>query len=78
MRCRSCNKSIVFLKTTSGRAAPFELDPAGEFEIRDGRAVHVGPPPQQLELGAAAEPRPDRYTSHFASCPQAKEWRSPR
>lgn len=38
-----------------------------------GTARHVGPPPQQLELGG--EPRPQRYTSHFARCEQASSWR---
>lgn len=76
MRCRSCNTEITFATTASGKWSPFERDDAGLWVIEDGNARYVGEPPAsrpQLEL--VAEPAPPRYTSHFARCPAAKDWR---
>lgn len=80
-KCRSCGAEIQFALTKSGKDAPFERDAAGLYVIRDGEAVYLGTPdeqPKQLELGVKpAEPEP-RFTSHFATCRQAKEWRKSR
>lgn len=80
-KCRSCKAEIYFAHTKSGKDAPFERDPNGLYAIRNGEAVYVGMPdeqPKQLELGVKpAEPEP-RFTSHFATCRQAKEWRKAR
>ncbi len=73
-KCKKCPKSIVFATTYStGKVAPFELDENGEWKIEGGIAKHIGPPAQQLELGA--EPGPTRWTSHFARCPAADQFR---
>lgn len=75
--CRSCRTPIVFAKSyTTGKTAPFEKDDAGEWVLENGVAKHVGPVPAQLELGG--EQPPQRWTSHFARCPQAERWRNPR
>lgn len=89
-RCRSCDAAIVFALAVNEkgvmRAAPWQLDLRGEWTIeravivgRTGThliARHLGPAPTQLELGATAPAGPDRYTSHFATCPDAKRWRA--
>lgn len=76
-KCRSCKAPVVFaVMYTSGKSSPFEIDDAGEWVLENGIAKHVGPVSKPLELGAA--PGPQRYTSHFARCPQAKQWRAPR
>lgn len=72
-KCRSCKREIVFAHTTSGKKAPFELDETGEYVMENGVAYHKGPPVAQLELGAP--PAPPRYSSHFATCPDAPKWR---
>lgn len=72
-KCKSCGAAIVFAYTTAGKKAPFQADDAGEWILENGTARHIGPRPQQLELGGA--PGPQRYTSHFSSCPQASTWR---
>lgn len=77
--CRSCGKPVVFARTASGKSSPFELDPNGLWTVESGAARYLGAPsdrPAQLELGVIAPPEPARYTSHFATCPQAAAWRA--
>lgn len=71
--CKSCRKPIVWAYTTAGRKAPFEVDDNGEWILENGTARHVGPRPAQIDLLATAQPQ--RYTSHFSSCPDAPAWR---
>lgn len=73
-KCKSCGAVIVFARTTSSKAAPFELDPNGLWSLENGASKFIGTAPVQLELGQT-EP-PARYTSHFATCPQRDQWRS--
>jgi hypothetical protein len=75
-KCRSCKKEVTWAYTTGGKKAPFEADEKGEWVLENGTARHVGPVPSQLELGAPAPEQ--RYTNHFATCPQAVEWRQPK
>lgn len=85
-KCRSCRREVVFAEhATSGKLAPFEVDPAGVWTIENGVAIHVGTPDdvqeeQQLGLFDAPPakreaPKVERYTSHFSTCPGAKKWR---
>jgi hypothetical protein len=73
---------IVFaFSSATNKRMPFEEDPSGEWEIRQGTAVHIGakPPENQLQLGGmGAKPHVKRWTSHHAKCPKAKDWRSSR
>lgn len=76
--CKSCGARITFVKSTAGKASPFEADDAGLWTIRNGEAVYLGTPdkqPAQLELGKTAEAPEPRFTSHFATCRDAKSWR---
>lgn len=75
-KCKSCGKPFVWAYTPGGKKAPFEIDNDGEWILENGAARHVGPRPTQLELGAA--PGPQRYTSHFSTCPFADQHRQPR
>ncbi len=64
-RCKSCGAPIVWAKTTSNKAAPFELDPNGAWHIVNGVASSaVG-----FDIAATT------YTNHFATCEQASSWR---
>lgn len=77
--CRSCSKPVLFARTTAGKTVPFEADSNGLWAIENGAARYLGAksaPPAQLELGAVAALEPQRYTSHFATCPHADSWRS--
>jgi hypothetical protein len=75
--CRSCGAEIVWARTVNGKTIPIDVDPVedGNIELQDGAgampvAVYVKKDDGQLGLLAS-----DRYVSHFATCPQAKEWR---
>lgn len=70
--CQSCGAPIVFARTTTGKPAPFEADRNGLWTIENGAARYLGTATTQLDLGAE---QVERFTSHFASCPQAKGWR---
>jgi hypothetical protein len=77
--CRSCHAPIVWAVTEAGRPIPLNPDPepAGNLELvtRPGQrppVVHV------LTASAPRSPDVDRYQSHFATCPNANEWRRRR
>lgn len=73
-RCKSCSAPIVWAITTAGNRAPFVVDAKGHWVMENGNAIQVGPKPAQLQLGEKPDDR-QRYTSHFADCPNAGEWR---
>jgi hypothetical protein len=73
-RCRSCGAEIVWAITERGKRMPLDAEPseAGTFVVRsrvEGERVvlHALYAP---EAGAGLH-----HTSHFATCPQAGEWR---
>lgn len=77
--CRSCNALIVWTTTSKGKPMPCDVSPSAEgtfylFRLPDRiDAVHVdGADPR----AARAKARGDkRYTSHFATCPNAAQHR---
>lgn len=77
-RCRTCKQEIVFaIMYTTGKKAPFQKDHEGEWVMEAGLAKHVGKLDVQPDLFAAPpKDQPQRYTSHFAVCKQADDWRS--
>jgi hypothetical protein len=72
--CRSCGARIVWTVTERGRRMPIDPvpNPAGNIILRERAAglepvaVYTSAPPAEGEK---------RFTSHFATCPQAKKWR---
>jgi len=70
--CRSCGAPILWARTEHDRNIPLDRtpydgpEPGGLFVLRDGVAIAVSPE------AFAGE---DLYRSHFATCPDAKEWR---
>lgn len=70
LRCRSCDAPIVFARTIKGRRIPLDAEPndtTGNIELRQGIAYVVTD---------ARDPDTHRYTSHFATCPNAGDWRN--
>lgn len=55
----------------TGKYAPFEADAEGEWIIVDGVASHQGKVPEWQP----PERSLPRWTSHFATCPDAGHWR---
>lgn len=75
--CQSCGAAIIWATMASGKLSPFQLDVDGAWTIgATGAARYTGAPdklPSQRSL-ELEQPTP-RYTNHFATCPQAAEWR---
>jgi hypothetical protein len=77
--CRSCGAIIVWTETEGGKRAPVDELPVTNGNIRLEQreddvplAVYVGPPdPDQPSILWEDA----RFISHFATCPQRKEWR---
>lgn len=76
-RCRSCNRPVYWAKTRGGKSMPVDAAPAPDGNIflsvskATGAlsAIAIGP-------GTARPPGRNRYTSHFATCPNADEHRN--
>lgn len=77
--CRSCGQQILWCFTSSRKRMPVDIEPdpnglvvplTADGELREGDTVMV-------DSGPTLNDPPDlvRYTSHFATCPNADEWR---
>jgi hypothetical protein len=74
--CRKCPARIIWTITAAtGKRMPVDEEPVptGDFVLeergRDVVAHHV------REKGLVVNPRADRFTSHFVTCPEAAEFR---
>lgn len=66
--CKACGEEMRWAKTAAGKSIPLDPDPtsAGNIVLEDGVAV-VLPDPAKYDG--------EKYTSHFATCPDAKKFR---
>jgi hypothetical protein len=83
--CRTCDAPILWAVTTAGK--PMPLDPA---PAADGNIILTGQTGRTTSGGSAPECRvddtmtlpgidpPERFKSHFATCPQASQHRRKR
>ncbi len=74
VNCNSCQARVMWIKTAAtGKPMPLDAEPNpnGSIVIRDGLA-HV------LKTGALLVPGERRFTSHFATCPNAAGHRKRR
>jgi hypothetical protein len=72
--CRSCNADIEWAEwADSGRSIPLDVKPAAA-DAKNALAVIAGKvrryTVEDARLGR------DKRVSHFATCPDAKDWRS--
>lgn len=69
--CRSeaCGAVIIWARSRDGKAIPLDVEPTA-----DGNLALVGGIAEAYGLEHAAEKLP-RYTSHFATCPDAPAFR---
>lgn len=79
--CRSCRATIEWAVTANGKRMPVDVTPTPEGNVTTvpggagpGTLLALVHPPGQLPFDAD-EPR---YTSHFATCPNADSHRRPR
>lgn len=78
-RCRSCRAPILWTVVNGDRRMPVEVDPADDGNVRVDLDRHtasgahpatvLGPLEREIEDGPL-------YLSHFATCPDADEWRN--
>jgi len=85
-RCRGCKQPIVWVVTESGSKMPVNATPGPDGRFfgfvvggRFGRieVEHVGSPSRRVRQARLDRDR-NRYTSHFATCPQAGKHRRKR
>lgn len=81
-RCRGCGADVYFATTTAtGKAMPLDPNPTTKGNIVLEKFTHAEKPKARvlsgLELQEARE-NADRslYTSHFATCPHAGQFRT--
>jgi hypothetical protein len=70
--CRSCGAEILWCRTVNNKSIPVDAKPVeygGNIVIRDGVAI-------TLKRDEPSEAGEKRYRSHFATCPDAKKFRS--
>ena len=77
MPCRACGKMILFIKTAAGKTMPVDSQPVrfrkddsakGLFVLQDGSTAH-GESCSIWKANAVG------YISHFATCPNADDFR---
>lgn len=82
VECRSCKALMFWVITKNGKPMPVDAqpDPGGGLVLTlryaDGKPqLHAEP---YVKTDAAHQGGRNRYTSHFATCPQRNEHRRPR
>lgn len=67
--CRSCEAEIIWATSTTGKAIPLDAQPTanGNLSLVAGTAHAYTAEDERLKR--------ERYTSHFATCPEAGQWR---
>lgn len=80
-RCRSCGAEIRWAHTTSGHAMPLDAEPVADGtvaftgrDVRNDRGTAL--PEVRVDVGQPLfDDGTPRYVAHFATCPNADEWR---
>lgn len=72
--CRSCDAPIVWANTAGQKLMPVDAEPTeeGNVELTPGS---LGRGPTATVLTGPSLFGGPRYTSHFATCPEADAWR---
>jgi len=79
--CKICGAAVLWATTKNGKTTPLDAEPAenGNLELvtMGGKlhAVPAGKQPLNSEPVLFCEPGAKRYRSHFATCPEAGDWR---
>lgn len=73
--CRYCGGSVLWARTPTGKSMPVDLEPVdlGNVRIVEGADGYLA-----IVTVPAMIPEGERYRSHFATCPKAREARRPR
>jgi len=75
--CQSCDARIVWVKTTHGGRMPLDAEPheEGSILVAFARDEPMGVVLTGDVLAWARDNDATLYRSHFASCPDAEQWR---
>ena len=73
--CRSCGAELVWAVTANGKRIPLDTKPVEHPKSGLFRLVSAGIDPRIRPPLAASADADDLYVSHFATCPNAEEWR---
>jgi hypothetical protein len=75
--CRSCGASVTWVVLPSGKRMPLDA-----VSTDDGTHVMSGAyapgEPHAVPVDLLTPASTPRFKSHFATCPDSKEWRKPR
>lgn len=67
--CKSCGAEIFWMKTVAGKSMPLDRKPVM------GGNISLGFGTDHLAYVVESHPGIERYVSHFATCPSAKQHR---
>jgi hypothetical protein len=73
LKCKSCGAPIVWAVSSKGRALPLDPEPSPKGNL----SLDSGTPPKARVVQPHGLEGP-LYTSHFATCPNAKKHRRKR
>ena len=75
--CRSCGQQIEWIKTTKGKNMPVDSEYV-DYEEADNGTILVTDGGNVITVNEHQNmPNVKGRISHFATCPQANEWRKP-
>ena len=75
--CRSCGAEIAWYVTVNHKRIPLDAEPSpdGNLIVEDSMEPHMA---MFTSAGPGEDLGTPRYTSHFATCPNAAQHRRPR
>jgi len=74
--CRRCHAEMIWCRTGRGKKMPVDAEPTsdGVFVLEHGESSD--PVVRRLSNDAAATYTGEKFTSHFATCPNADDFRN--
>jgi len=81
VRCRSCGADVLWAEWASGKKMPVDAEPDMRPPPKGGGLVLLRRDPAGADKLIVEKwreehgPKRNRYTSHFATCPNAGDWR---
>lgn len=69
--CRSCGAPVIWCLTANGKRMPLDAEPADDGDF----VLAYGDPPLASRAPGRSLFDEDLFTSHFATCPDADQWR---
>ena len=77
-KCRKCGQEIIWIKTASGKSMPCDPEEVVYWKDSKGKGRVVTPNGEVVACRLDGDPQEATgmgYVSHFATCPNAEEFR---